>query len=150
MTSPAITQGSAITGGPAQQGYSQGFPSPLGIEQYLGQPQLYGGQQQPWSTQQYGGFQQPYGQPQFPGQQFAGQYFPGQQGQVHQVVQSLVTQLLPVAHQVILPQVLASAMQQIPLHLQQFLAQQVGSQFGQQGWQPQFAMAGQGLFGRGI
>lgn len=156
MTSPVMTQGPAIQGmSSQQQGYTPSFPVPLGLEQYLGQPQ------------QYGGFpQQGYPQSQFPGQQ----QIPGQQPQVQQTTQWLLTQLLPVAHQVILPQVLATAIQQIPMHLQQFCAQvaqqvtgqqggwqqsQSGQQpqFGQQGgWQqqPQFGQYGQSAFGRGF
>ncbi len=57
-----------------------------------------------------------------------------------------MSQLLPLAHQVIVPQVLAIAMQQIPLHLQQLVAQQLRWELTQQaGWQqPQFGQAGQG------
>jgi len=66
------------------------------------------------------------------------------------MVQSLVSQLLPIAHQVIVPQVLAIAMQQIPMHLQQLVTQQVRWELAQQaGWQqPQFGQAGQNPFGR--
>jgi hypothetical protein len=171
MTSPVTAQNPAIQGmSSQQQGSAPSFPVPLGIEQYLGQPQQYAG-----LAQQYGGQpQQSYLQSQFPGQQpILGQ----QQFQVQQIAQSLLTQLLPVAHQVILPQVLATAMQQIPMYLQQLCAQvaqqvtaqqavgqfgqqwggQQGSwqqpQFSQQGaWQPQpqFAQQGQGPFGRGF
>src|SRR6266568_308723 len=110
MTTPVTAQGPAGQGMSTQQGYAPGFPPPLGIEQYLGQPQ------------QYGSFpQQFYAQPQFPGQQQP--QFPGQQGPMQQIVQSLVSQLLPIAHQLILPQVVATATQQIPQHLQQLVAQ---------------------------
>jgi hypothetical protein len=152
MTSPVAAQNPSIQGmSSQQQGYAPSFPVPLGIEQYLGQPQQYGGLTQ-----------QSYPQSQFPGQQ----QIPGQQQlQVQQIAQSLLTQLLPIAHQVILPHVLATAMQQIPMYLQQLCAQvaqqmstqqgfgQPGQQWGgQQGaWQqPQFAQPGQGLFGRGF
>src|SRR6266480_2954899 len=92
MTTPVTAQGPAVQGISMQQ---QGFPPPLGIEQYLGQPQQFGG-----SPQQYGGSpQQSYMQPQFPGQQ---------QLPVQQIVTSLVSQLLPIAQQVILPQVVAA------------------------------------------
>jgi len=129
MTTPVTAQGPAVQGISMQQ---QGFPPPLGIEQYLGQPQ------------QYGGFpQQSYMQPQFPGQQ---------QLPVQQIVTSLVSQLLPIAQQVILPQVVAAATQQIPWHLQQLVAQQLAwqqPQFGQAGsQQPQFGQWGQNPFGR--
>jgi hypothetical protein len=129
MTSPVTAQGPAIQGmSTQQQGFTPGFPAPLGIEQYLGQPQQYWGQ-----PQQSGGLQQAYGQAQFPGQQLSAQ----QQGPVQQIVQSLVNQLLPIAHQVILPQVLATAMQQIPIHLQQLVGQQAAWQVAQQlGQQP--------------
>ena len=122
MSTPVIAQGPAMQG-MATQGYAQGFPPPLGIEQYLGQ------------GQQYGGFpQQPFTQSQFPGQQ---QGF-GQQPQIHQIVQSLVTQLQPIAAQVILPQVVATAVQQIQVHLHQLVAQEVNWQLTQQsGWQRQ-------------
>ena len=127
MTTPVTTQGPAMQGMPSQQGYMPGFPAPLGIEQYLGQQQPYGG-----STQQS------YMQPQFPGTQL-----PGQQNQIHQIVQPLVSQLLPIAQQVILPQVVATAVQQIQVYLHQFVTQQLNSQFGQQGWQqPQFGQQG--------
>ena len=150
MTTPVTAQGPAIQGmSTQQQGYTPSFPAPLGIEQYLGQPQQYGG---------------------FPQQSYTQSQFPGQQPQVQQIAQSLLTQLLPIAHQVILPQVLTTAMQQIPMHLQQLVAQvaqqvswqqpQVGQQggwqqpqFGQQGgWQqqPQLFQQGQTPFGRGF
>src|SRR6266567_561530 len=134
MTTSVTAAGPAIQGMSAQQqGYTPSFPAPLGIEQYLGQPQQYGG-----LTQQYGGLpQQAYTQSQFPGQQLIA----GQQ-QAQQIAQSVVNQLLPIAHQVILPHVLATAMQQIPMHLQQLVqqlvAQQAAGQLGQQGgWQQQ-------------
>ena len=147
MTIPVTTQGPAAAGMPIQQqGYTPGFPAPLGIEQYLGQPQQYAG-----FPQQYGGLQPFYRQPQFPGQQLSAQ----QQGPVQQIVQSLVNQLLPIAHQVILPQVLATAMQQIPIHLQQLVGQQAAWQvaqqlpFGLMGWQQlPFGQLGQTPFGR--
>jgi hypothetical protein len=124
---------------PQQQGYAPGFPPPLGIEQYAGQQQPYGGFPQQWgSPQQFtGGFpQQQYGGAMpslFSGQQFSGQQHLGTQPhQVQQLVQALVSQLLPVAQQVILPQVVATATQQIPYHLQQLVISQLGQQAG---WQ---------------
>jgi hypothetical protein len=153
MTTPLTAQGPANQGmSTQQQGYTPSFPAPLGIEQYLGQPQQYGG-----LAQQYGGLpQQAYQQAQFPGQQ----QIAGQQ-QAQQIAQSVVNQLLPIAHQVILPHVLATAMQQIPMHLQQLVqqlvAQQTGAQLGQQpqfgqqgGWQqqPQFGQPQYGQFGQ--
>lgn len=160
MTSPVTTQGPAIYGmSTPQQGYAPGFPPPLGIEQYLGQPQQYGGfpTQSGGSPMWYGSPQQFSAQSQFPGQQMQSQ-FPGQQqpfgqygqsqqfGQqqfpIQQIVTSLVSQLLPIAQQVILPQVVATAMQQIPWHLQQLVTQQLAGQ------QPQFGQPGQSPFGR--
>jgi hypothetical protein len=130
-----------------QQGYAPGFPPPLGIEQYLGQPQQYGGLPQYWgSPQQFtgGGFPYQYGgaaqQPRMLSQ------FPGQQQlPIQQIVQALVSQLLPIAQQVILPQVVAIATQQIPQHLQQLVAQQLSQQAGWQ--QPHFGTQGQNPFG---
>jgi hypothetical protein len=128
-----------------QQGYAPGFPPPLGIEQYLGQPQQYGGFPQSWGSPQQstGGFPNQYGgawqQSHVPSQ------FPGQQQlPIQQIVQALVSQLLPIAQQVILPQVVAIATQQIPQHLQQFVAQQLSQQAG---WQPRFGLQGQNPFG---
>ena len=151
MTTPVTAQGSAVQGMSTQQGYAPGFPPPLGIEQYLGQPQQYGGFPQSWGAPQQfmGGFSQPYGgtpqqsymQPQFPGQQLLS----GQQLPIQQIVQALVSQLLPIAQQVILPQVVATATQQIPQHLQQLVAWQLSQQTG---WQQPFTQ--QGPFGRGF
>lgn len=156
MTTPVTAHGPAVQGmSTQQQGYAPGFPPPLGIEQYLGQPQQYGGFPQYWGSpqqftggypQQYGGAaQQSYMQSQFPGQQqLAAQQLP-----IQQVVQALVSQLLPIAQQVILPQVVATATLQIAPQLQQLVAQQVAWQLSQAGWwQPQFGQQGQSPFGR--
>lgn len=140
MTTPVTTQGPTAQGMSQQQrGYMPGFPPPFGLEQYLGQPSQHGGfPQYGGSPQQYGGFPQSHMQAQFPGQQqlpwlqSQNQHNP----QTQQIVQSLVSQLLPIAQQVILPQVVATATQQITAHLQQFVAQQVTWQLAQQGgWQ---------------
>jgi hypothetical protein len=142
MTTPVTTQGPAIQGmSTPQQGYAPGFPPPLGLEQYLGQPQQYGG-----FFPQYGGFPAWSGSP----QQFSMQpYFPGQvqpagphHTAIQQVIPTLVSQLLPIAQQVILPQVVATATQQIPWYLQQLVTQQLTGQ------QPQFGHMGQTSFGR--
>jgi hypothetical protein len=134
-----------------QQGYGPGFPPPLGIEQYFGQPQPYGGYPQHWSfPQQFTpGFPQQHGgaMPSL----FPGQMFPGQQHLAAQPlqVQALVSQLLPIAQQVILPQVVATATQQIPYHLQQLVISQLGQQAGwqQPGWQQApFGRPSQGSF----
>lgn len=120
MTTPVATHGPTMQGTLSQQGFTQGFPASLGIEQYLGQPQNYGG---------------------FPQQSHTQSQF---QSQFPQIVQSLVSQLLPIAQQVILPQVTATAIQQIQVYLHQLVTQQVNSQFGQPGgWQqPQFGQLG--------
>ncbi|MFI6325174.1 hypothetical protein ACIBG8_47195 [Nonomuraea sp. NPDC050556] len=64
---------------------------------------------------------------------------------VHPQVQQLVSQLLPIAQQYILPQVVSIATQQIHQQLQQLVMQQLSQQqqgqqqYGQQyGQQPQF------------
>jgi hypothetical protein len=100
------------------------------------------------STYQQGqvpGFPQPLGIEQSLGQQYGWQQ-PGQQ-----VTGAVVSQLLPIAYQVILPQVLVTAMQQIQACLQQIaghLAVQYGQQlfgqqlFGQQGQQQPFGNLG--------
>jgi hypothetical protein len=154
MTTPATAQGPAVQGMSTQQGYTTGFPIPLGIEQYIGQPPPYGGFPQSWGFPQQitGGFPQQFGgaaqqtpmQSQFPGQQFA-----AHQLSMQQMVQALASQLLPIAQQVILPQVVATALQQIPHQLQQIVAQQVTWQLSQQqGWQPRFGPQSQGPFGQ--
>jgi hypothetical protein len=108
MTTPITTQSPSMQGMSTHQGFTPGFPAPLGVEQYLGQPQLSGG------------------------------------------ITPLVSQLLPIAQQVILPAVMATAIEQIQVYLYQLVAQQVPqsgqqngqqSPFGQQGWQ-------QSLFGQ--
>jgi hypothetical protein len=104
MTTPITAQG------PGVQGMQQtAFPPPLGLEQYLGQ-------QSPWS---------------YPGQQ---QFYGQQNPQIQQFVQPVLSQLLPIAYQVILPQVVAMAAQQIHQQVQQLVAAQVsgGQQFGGQ------------------
>lgn len=141
MTTPLTAQGPALHGMPTQQqGYAPGFPAPLGMEQYLGTPQ-----------QQYGSFPQ-YSA--FPQTGFAQSQFGGQQVPIQQVIQSLVSQLLPIAQQVILPQVVATATQQISAQLAQIVAQQVNTQLAQQGgWSagaqlPPFAQNNWGQPGR--
>lgn len=91
------------------------------------------------TTQQQGqvpGFPAPLGIEQSLGQQYG-----GQQGQ--QVTGTLVTQLLPLAYQAILPQVIVTAMQQTQACLQQIVGQ-LTQQYGQQvGQQPIFGQQGQ-------
>jgi hypothetical protein len=163
MTTPVTAQGHSVQGMP--QGYAPGFPPPIGIEQLFGQSQQPGGLP---GFSQYG-FAQPYGstgqQPYMPyplaGQQFGGQQFGGQPPftaqsvPMQQIIQALVSQLLPTAQQVILPQVVATATQQIPQHLHQLVTQQVAWQLSQQASWPQspfgqspFGQPGQHLFGR--
>ena len=140
MTTPMTTQVPGIQG-MQQQGYIPGFPPPLGLEQNAGFGQPFGGQQsggQQFGGQQFGG--QPFGgqqmQPQMYGQlpsygqtQGSGhaQGFGQAQGspQVQQAVQSVVSQLLPIAYQVILPQVVAITTHQIQQHLQQLVGWQL-------------------------
>ena len=112
MTTPVTNQGPTMQGMSQQQrGYTPGFPPPFGLEQYLGQPA------------QYGGFPQQFpGQQQAPGIQFHTQ-------QLQQIVPSLVSQLLPIAQQVILPQLVATAAQQIPAHLYQLVAPGLPARF---------------------
>jgi hypothetical protein len=145
MTTPVTAQGPAIQGmSTQQQSYAPGFPPPLGIEQYLGQPQQHGG------FPQYG-FPQSWGSPhQFTGGFSGSQQLTAQPPPIQQVVQALMSQLLPIAHQVILPQVVATATQQIPQYLQQLVAQQVAWQLSQQaGWQ-QVQYGQQGIGQQGI
>lgn len=146
MTTPVTAQGPAVQGMPAP-GYPPGFPPPLGIEQYLGPDRPYGGfPQQSFLPAQFPGWQQLF----------------GQQSQIHPAAQSLAAQLLPIAQQVILPQVVAAAVAQIQVHLHQLVAQQASWQLAQQsgwqqqpylnqltGWQqPQSGQQGYGQFGR--
>jgi hypothetical protein len=101
MTSPLTAQG------PGTQAMHQTpFPVPFGLEQYPGQQQ-WGGQQ-------------------FPGQLFGGQQLPGQQFQGGGQ-QQIVAQLLPIAYQAILPQVIATATQQVHQYVQYLANLQGGS-----------------------
>jgi hypothetical protein len=132
-TQGLTAQGLAGSGILPQQGtVTPGFPSPIGAEQYLGTTQQYGFPQQHWY---------PYPQQQgFPQQH----EFPQQQGfpQQGQQVSQLVGQILPIAQQMILPQVIALAAQQIQQHVQQLVTQLAVPQLtGQQ--QPMWPGAGQ-------
>ena len=77
MTTPVTAQGPAVQGMP--QGYAPGFPPPLGIEQFFGQPQQHGGFPQYGFSQPYGSAgQQPYMPSPFGGQQQQPPRRPGQ------------------------------------------------------------------------
>lgn len=139
----ATTQGLAgpglATGIPAQQGTfgpgfgfaSPGFPPPIGAEQVFGLSSPYGIQAQP-------GYQQ-----QQPG---AVPYL--------QAVQQLAAQVVPIAQQAILPQVIAVAMQQVhqQVHQQlpQLIAQLSWPMTGAGQWQHQLGgqSSAMGLFGQ--
>jgi hypothetical protein len=148
-TQGLTAQGQAGSGILPQQGiFTPGFPPPFGAEQYQGTAQQYGFPTPGWPQGPYG-MQAPYGQfPWNPGQsQFGGQAQPGfgpqAQGQgphqVQQAVQQLIGQILPIAQQMILPQVLALAVQQVQQHVQQLVTQLALPQLtGQQPtWMPQ-------------
>jgi hypothetical protein len=152
----ASTQGLTAQGlaGPQQGTFTPGFPPAIGAEQYLGTTQQYGFPVQGWPQVPYG-MQPPYGQsPWSPGQgQFGGQGQPGfglgtgqvPQHQIQQVFQQLIGQILPIAQQVILPQVIALAVQQVQQQVQQLATQLAVPQLtGQQ--HPWMSQAGQ--FGR--
>jgi hypothetical protein len=149
----ASTQGLTAQGlaGSQQGTFTPGFPPAIGAEQYLGTTQQYGFPAQGWPQPPYG-MQAPYAQsPWGPGQaQFGGQTPPGfgqgtgqvPQQQIQQVFQQLIGQILPVAQQVILPQVIALAVQQVQQQVQQLAAQLVLPQLtGQQ--HPWMSQAGQ-------
>jgi hypothetical protein len=137
----ATTQGLAgpglVTGIPASQGMygpgfgsiAPGFPSAIGPEQFFGVPSPYGVQAQL-------GHQQP---------QLA------TFGNVA-AIQQVAAQVAPIAQQVILPQVIAVAMQQVQQQLPQLIAhlswpmtsQQIGQWPSTPGWQqPATALFGQ-------
>ena len=136
----ASTQGLTAQGlaGSQQGSFTPGFPPAIGGEQYLGTTQQYGFPGQGWPQAPYG-MQPPYGQsPWSPGQgqfggqsQFGGQGQPGfgqgtgqvTQHQIEQVLQQLIGQILPMAQQAILPQVIALAVQQVQQQVQQLATQ---------------------------
>jgi len=119
--------------------FSPAFPAPAGAEQFFGIPQAYGSQAPIWPQPAYAaqppyGMPVPYGQlPWIPGQ--AGSSGPAPFGftqpnaglvqpqQVQQLIGQLVGQILPVAQQMILPQVIASAVQVVQQQVQQLIAQ---------------------------
>jgi hypothetical protein len=149
----ASTQGLTAQGlaGSQQGTFTPGFPPAIGPEQYLGTTQQYGFPGQGWPQAPYG-IQPPYGQPPWSsGQgQFGGQGQPGfgqgtgqlPQHQIEQVFQQFIGQILPMAQQVILPQVIALAVQQVQQQVQQLVTQLVLPQLtGQQ--HPWMSQAGQ-------
>jgi len=154
----ASTQGLTAQGlaGSQQGTFTPGFPPAIGAEQYLGTSQQYGFPGLGWPQAPYG-MQPPYGQSpwslgqgQFGQGQFGGQGLAGfgqgtgqvPQHQIEQVFQQLIGQILPMAQQVILPQVIALAVQQIQQQVQQLAAQLVLPQpTGQQ--HPWTSQAGQ-------
>jgi hypothetical protein len=150
-TQGLAAQGLAGSGIPSPQGsFVPGFPPPIGAEQYFASPSPYGfhaygwpqathGMQPPYG-QQPGPVQTPYGsQAAFGFQPNAGQYGPQQ---VQQLIQQLVSQILPIAQQMILPQVIAQAVQLVQQQAQQLIIQlavpQLAGQqpFWAQQWQP--------------
>lgn len=151
-TQGLTAQGLAGSGILPQQGtFTPGFPPSFGAEQYLGTTQQYGIPTPGWPQGPYGQ-QAPYGQPPWsPGQAQFGQGTAGQvpQQQVQQVFQQLIGQILPIAEQMILPQVIALAVQQIQQHVQQLTAQLVMPQLtGQQPTWAHQATGPAGQFGR--
>jgi hypothetical protein len=131
LTAPGLA-GSGFL--PQQGTYTLGLPPAIGTEQYQGTAQPYGFPTPGWPQGPYG--MQAYGQnPWTPFQaQFGGQAPPwfGQVPQ-QQAFGQLIGQILPIAQQMILPQVIAMAVQQVQQHVQQLAAQLVQPQLtGQQ------------------
>jgi len=152
-TQGLAAQGLAGSGIPSPQGsFVPGFPPPIGAEHYFATPSPYGFQTYGWPQATYG-MQPPYGQqpgpvqipyhsqPAFGFPPSAGQYGPQQQ----QLIQQLVGQILPIAQQMILPQVIAQAVQLVQQQAQQLITQLAVPQLvGQQPswaqqWQPFWA-----------
>jgi hypothetical protein len=112
------------------------FPAPIGAEQFFGIPQALGWQQPTWQQPAYAGpspyaMPVPYGQPSWV-----------QPQQAQQVIGQLVWQILPVAQQMILPQILAMGVQVV----QQLIAQMVVPQLlGQPFWTQPAAPFASGL-----
>jgi hypothetical protein len=134
--------------GSHQGTFSPAFPHPMGAEQIPGAPQSQAFQPSIWPQPAYA-WQAQYGMPtpaygqQPPAGQAGNSGFapfptspsgsaqPGTGQPQQQPISELVAQILPLAQQVILPQVIAVA---VPL-IQQLITQQAGSQqFGQPNW----------------
>jgi hypothetical protein len=153
-------QGLAGSGILPQQGtFTPGFPPSIGAEHYLGTAQQYGFPTPGWPQGPYG-MQAPYGQvPWSPAQaQFGSQALPGfsqgpagqvPQQQIQQAFLQLIGQILPIAQQMILPQVTALALQQVQQHVHQLVTQLALPQFtGQQPWMTAAAPGLAGQFTR--
>ena len=135
----ATTQGltgQGLAGLPAQQGT---FGSGFGPFTAGSLPSI--------SPEQYALAPSPFGIPSqlgYPQQQFG--------SALHQpVVQQIAAQVVPIAQQVILPQVLAMAMQQIQQQMPYVIAQLAGQFAGQQSWQwpsQPSSQLGMGQFGQ--
>lgn len=168
-TQGLTSQGLAASGIGSQQPFGPGFPQAMGTEQLGGIPpygimptwlaqtqpmtQMPQGVQAPFGGQSpFGGQTQFGGQSPFAGQaQFGAQWPYGQPWtqQVPPVVQQLAAQILPIAQQVILPQVIIAAIQQIQQHVTQLVAQFATSQAAitqGQTWLPFSPQYGTGLF----
>jgi hypothetical protein len=148
-TQGLTAQGLAGSGILPQQGtYTPGFPPAIGAEQYQGTAQLYGFPTPGWPQGPYG-MQASYGQnPWSPFQgQFGGQAPPGL-GQVpqQQAFGQLIGQILPIAQQMILPQVIAMAVQQVQQQVQQLATQLLQAQLT--GQQPTWVHPAAGLAGQ--
>jgi hypothetical protein len=114
ITAPGLgAPGLASPGISYQQGFGPGFPTPIGAEQLFGSGQHYGVQPSFWPQAPYG-MQDLYGRP------AAGHVMPQQ---VQQLVGQLTGQILPVAEQIVLPQVIALAVQLVQQHVQQLMTQ---------------------------
>ena len=95
------------------QGVSPGFPAPIGAEQFFGVGQHYGFQPSFWPQTPYG-VPDPYGRP------TAAQVMPQQ---AQQLVSQLTGQILPVAEQIVLPQVIALAVHLVQQQVHQLMTQ---------------------------
>lgn len=112
ITAPGLgAPGLASTGIGLQQGPGPAFPTPIGAEQFFGAGQQYGSQSSFWPQAPYG-MQDPYGRP------AAGHVMPQE---VQQLVSQLTGQILPVAEQIVLPRVIAIAVQLVQQQVQQLM-----------------------------
>jgi hypothetical protein len=116
MTITAPGLGAQVLASPGigyQQGLSPGFPAPIGAEQFFGIGQHYGFQPSIWP-------QTSYGVPDLYSRPTAGQVMPQQ---AQQLVSQLTGQILPVAEQIVLPQVIALAVQLVQQQVHQLMTQ---------------------------
>jgi len=145
-------QGLTALGIGSQPGpFSPAFPAPIGAEQFLGIPQGYGSQQPTWQPPypgqgSYGTPTPHYGQVPFvPAQTgytpfgYTPSGFPQQSGggaqpqQVQHLIDQLAGQILPVAQQMILPQVISMVVQMVQQLVTQLAVQQlIGQPFSAQ------------------